>query len=117
MATKFNEFADLILQIPGISNYILVRKDGHIIVHDFKNPESLSTSIIYSGLSCEAIKPMMGLSYFKYLGYTLKNNEKLLVFPLGKYFLGIAHEADAYTPDIVDEVTRIIDSITPKKSI
>lgn len=113
---KINDLVNQILQIEGVMNYILVRDDGHTLSHDFvEHIEKLPSIITFSGLNSEALKPIMGLSYFKYLSYTQKNNEKLLVFPMGKYFLGIWQSADAYTTDIVEEVEKVIDSLTRKK--
>lgn len=112
-----NDFANLILQINGILNYIIVRKDGHILSHNCKNPKILSPFIIFSGLSCDVvIKPAMGLTYFKYLIYTCNNNEKLLIFPMEKYFIGILHHMDAYTPDIVEEVTELLELMDQNES-
>lgn len=115
---NINDFVNFILQIKGIVNYILVRKDGYILTHNCENPNSLSSVITFSGLSSElVIKPMIGLTFFKYLIYSRKNNEKLLIFPLEKYFLGIVHHAEAYTPDIVEEVNRMIDRITQDEAL
>ena len=112
---KINDLVNQILELEGISNYILVRDDGHTLSQNFKDLDALPSIITFSGLNCEALKPLMGLSHFKYLSYTWGNNDKLLIFPLGKYFLGISHPAETYTPDIVDSIEQIIESISRKK--
>ena len=112
---KIDDLVNLVLQIEGVINYILVREDGHTLSHDFENIETLPSIITFSGLNSEVLKPIMGLTYFKYLSYTRENNEKLLIFPLGKYFIGILQDAEAYTPDIVDTMEKIIESITQKR--
>ncbi len=113
---KINELVNLILKIDGVTNYILVRDDGHTLSHNFNNLEALPSIVTFNGLNCEALKPLMGLTYFKYLSYTRKNDEKLLIFPLGKYFLGILQQPEAYTPDIVDKVGIVLDAISRKKT-
>ncbi len=112
---KINDLVNWILQINGVMNYIFVRKDGYTLSHNFKNKDEFTHMITFSGLNCEAVKPLLGLSHFKHMSYTLENNEKLLIFPLGKYLLGIYQNAEAYTPDIVENIERLIDTVTPKK--
>ncbi len=112
---KINDLVNLVSQVEGVVNYILVREDGHTLSNNFENFEALPSIITFSGLNSEILKPTMGLTHFKYLSYTLENNEKLLIFPLGKYFLGILQHAEAYTPDIVDTMEKIIESITQKR--
>ncbi len=112
---KINDLVNLILQIQGVMNYIFVREDGHTMSHNFEDIGTLPSIITFSGLNCEIIKPAMGVSSLKYLSYSRANNEKLLIFPLGKYFLGISQQPEGYTPDIVAQIEGIIDSITSKK--
>ena len=112
---KINDLVSLVVQIQGVMNYILVREDGHTLSHNFENFEALPSIITFSGLNSEVLKPIMGLTYFKYMSYIRENNEKLLIFPLGKYFLGILQDPEAYTPDIVDTIEKIIESITQKR--
>lgn len=112
---KISDLVNLILQIDGVMNYIFVREDGYTLAHNFENKDELTAMITFSGLNCEAMKPIMGLTHFKYMGYTLENNEKLLIFPLGRYLLGIYQHAEAYTPDIVENIERLIEAVTPKK--
>lgn len=111
---KINELVDLVLKIDGVTNYILVRDDGRTLSHNVENHEALSSIITFNGLNCEVIKPILGLTYFRYLSYTRENNEKLLIFPLGKYFLGISQHAEAYTPDIVEGVEKIVEALVRK---
>ncbi len=117
MAVRFDDFAELVMGIDGVMNYTLVRNDGRVMKHNFIDPEPISSTVLFNGLSCDALKPVMGMTYFRHLICIKDNNEKLMVFPIGKYFLGILQGADAYTPDIVNEVTRIIDAVIRNKSL
>lgn len=67
-----------------------------------------------TGLNCRAIKSAIGVMYFKMAGYTRENDEKLLIFPLGKYFIGISQDSEAYTPDITARVEKILRVVTGK---
>ncbi len=111
---KVSDLVNLILQIEGVVNYIFVREDGYTLAHNFENKDELIEMITFSGLNCEAVKPIMGVTHFKYMSYTRENNENLLIFPLGRYLLGISQHAEAYTPDIVDGIQRLIEAVTPK---
>ncbi|HAO23340.1 MAG: hypothetical protein BWK80_47080 [Desulfobacteraceae bacterium IS3] len=116
MAT-IQDFGKRILQIPGITQYLLVRNDGKVMAHNVDAPESLASVILFCGLNCDAIGSVAGLTYLKYLMLTRKNNEKLLIFPMDTYFLGIIQNADAYSPEIVDSVIRLVQMvIKPKKT-
>jgi hypothetical protein len=117
MAVRFDDFADLIMEIDGVMNYTLVRNDGRVMTHNFVEPEPISSTVLFNGLSCDALKPVMGLTNFRHLICIRDNNEELMVFPIGKYFLGILQGADAYTDDIVAEVSRIIDAVIQDRSL
>lgn len=116
MAT-IQDFGKRILQISGIKQYIMVRNDGKVMIHNVESPESLAPVITFCGLNCDAIGSVAGLTYFKYMMLTRKNNEKLLIFPMETYFLGVIQTHDAYSPDIVEQVIRLIQmAIKPKKT-
>lgn len=114
---SLQDFGKRILQISGVRHYILVRNDGKVMVHNLENTDVLAPMIVFGGLSCDAIGSVAGLTYLKYMMLTRKNNEKLLIFPMDAYFLGIIQNPDAYTQDIVDRITKLIQMvIKPKKS-
>lgn len=108
-------FTKLISQIEGVKNYIFVRNDSRVIVHNTNNPDTLSSMIAFSGLSCDAVKSILGTTYFKYFILTRKTGEKLLVFPLENYFLGIIQDSQAYTPDVIQKIMRFITAVTRQK--
>ena len=113
MATT-KDLVKWILRIEGVTAYILVRDDGHIISHNFEDGDTVASIVTYTGLNCRAIKSAIGVMYFKMAGYTRKNDEKLLIFPLGKYFIGISQDSEAYTPDITARVEKILRAVTGK---
>jgi hypothetical protein len=112
---KVNDFINMVLQIEGVMNYLLVNDDGHTMANNFEDPDTLAPIILFNGLNSKVIKPMMGLSYFKYLSCTLKNDEKFLIVPMGRYFLGISHNADAHTPDVVESLEKLVEQFSRKK--
>ena len=111
MAT-IQDFTNRLMKIAGVNGYILVRHDGHIITHNVENPESLSSMIVFSGLSCEALKTVAGTTYFSYFMLTRETMEKFFIFPIDNFFLGIFQSADAYSPDLVNKITQFIQAVT-----
>lgn len=107
-------FGNRIQKIQGIKSYMLVRNDGRVIVHSVENPEKLSEMVVFSGLSCEALKPVIGATFFKHLCLTGPDKEMFLIFPMETYFLGVYLEEDAYPPDVIQRVHRFLTVITAK---
>jgi hypothetical protein len=114
MAT-LQDFGKRISQIPGVKQYLVVRNDGKTMLHDVESPEPLSSMIVFCGLNCDAIGSVAGLTCPRYLMMTRKNGEKLLIFPMDSYFLGIIQKPDAYSPDVVDNVIRMIRMVVKSK--
>jgi hypothetical protein len=106
------DFGNRVAQIPGIKNYLLVRNDGKVIIHNIEKPESLASMVAFNGLNCEAIGSVLGLTYFKYIMITRKNSEKLIIFPMDTFFLGIIQNPDAYSNDVADNVIQLIQTVT-----
>lgn len=109
------EFGERIAAIEGIRSYVVVRKDGFLIAHNVANPEELATTVVINGLGAEAVKNSLGGSYFRYLEFARNNKENLLVFPIEKYFLGIVQEAEAYGPELAEQVIQYIMTLTRKQ--
>ena len=42
--------------IPGVSEFVLVRQDGHIVVHDSQDSDRLGQMVMLCGINCDAIK-------------------------------------------------------------
>lgn len=114
MAT-IQEFSKRISDIEGVKSYILIRNDGHVVTHNVDDPETVSTMIVFSGLSSDEIRSVMGFSGLSYFILTRENKEKLLIFPIRTYFLGIFQQADAYGPDVIEKVQEFIHAITKQK--
>jgi len=102
------EFSKGIAAIPGIRSYLLVRKDGLLITHNLVNPEELAAAVVSSGLGAAAVKSSLGGSCFRYLAFARANQEKLLVFPIGNYFIGIVQDAETSAPELAAEVIQYI---------
>jgi predicted regulator of Ras-like GTPase activity (Roadblock/LC7/MglB family) len=109
------DFGNRVAQVPGIKNYLLVRNDGKVIIHNIEKPESLASMVAFNGLNCEAISSMVGLTNLKYMMVTSKSNERLFIFPIDTSFLGIIQDPDAYSNDVVDNVIQLIQTVAKPK--
>ncbi|MFP4350442.1 MAG: hypothetical protein ACOC3W_03580 [Thermodesulfobacteriota bacterium] len=109
-------FAQRVLKIEGVEQFIFIRNDGHILIHNVENPQSLSALTAFTGLSGEALRTVIGTTYFKHLSFSRRSKENFLIFPLNNYFLGILQHAEAYTPDVVQRVNRLIQAITRSRT-
>lgn len=105
-------FAQRVLKIDGVEQFIFIRNDGHILIHNVENPETLSALVAFTGLSGEAMRAVIGATYFRHLHISRQNKENFLIFPLDNYFLGILQHSEAYTPDVIHRVARLIQAIT-----
>jgi len=63
-------FAQRVLKIEGVEQFIFIRNDGHILIHNVENPQSLSALAAFTGLSGEAIRTVIGTTYFKHLSFS-----------------------------------------------
>lgn len=85
--TALQDFAR-VMDVVGVSEYVLVRQDGHVMVHEAKDYEALGHIVQLCGVNCDAIKTGIP-SRFHYFLYNRECGEHLLVFPIGSYYLGV----------------------------
>lgn len=97
--------------IEGVGQYILVRNDGHIVTHNTSNAVELSSTIVMSGQNCKNLENFLDCGQCMYLCIERNNGNNLLVFPLGKYFLGIVEESDSDTKTTVDSIINYLRTI------
>ena len=105
------ELVNGIQKIQGLDGYVIVKQDGQVLSHNVANVEPLSALIVMCGLNGNIIKSDVGASLFKYLVVARKTNERLLVFPMGTFWLGLLQRQEAYTPDIVNKVQAMINGM------
>lgn len=108
-------FADRIEQIDGVSNYIVVRNDGQMIIHNLDEPEKLTSLLTFGGFNTQAIQKTLGFSQFGYLVYIRPRNQNLIIFSLDKYFLGIVQKMDSNQSRLIEEVGRFLFKLKNQK--
>jgi hypothetical protein len=108
-------FANRIEQIKGVHNYIVVRNDGQIIIHNLDKPEKLTSLVTFGGFNAKIIQKSLGFSQLGHLVFTRPQNQNLIVFSLDKYYLGILQEIDSNQTQLIDEVSRFLFNLQNQK--
>lgn len=105
MAT-LEDFAK-VKDVVGVAEYVLVRQDGQLMVHDAKDYDALSRVVMLCGSNCDAIKAGIP-SRFHYFLFSRECGEHLLVFPVGGYYLGVVQSADVESAQVALAVTAFV---------
>jgi hypothetical protein len=104
-------FAQTISHMTGVARFVLVRNDGQVIIHNLADPDELATTITLAGTNVQEIQKASGFSPFKYLLFPHPLGEHLLVFALGKYFLGVRVQSDCDNNALIDEITAYLQTL------
>ena len=98
--SDFNKLSN----IKGIAQFILVRKDGHVVTHNSPKMVELSSTIVMSGRNCQKLEEFLESGNCIYLHVEREQGSNLLIFSLGKYFLGVIEKTDSDTKKTVDSI-------------
>lgn len=96
----------------GVVGYLLVREDNHIVVHNTEDPEKLSSAIIACVKDCREIEDFLDTGQFSRLCVERKEGNNLLIFSLGKYFLGIIKTDDVNPSTMVDSIISYLKTLS-----
>lgn len=100
MATTkdFSKLAD----IEGVGNYILVRNDGYVVSENYEDAVALSSAIVTSGKYCDSLADDLAGRRYIYCCIERTSGENILVFSLGRYYLGIIQHSASASQSIAD---------------
>ncbi len=97
--------------VVGVAEYVLVRQDGHLMVHDAQDHEALAQLVLLCGSNCDAIKADIP-SRFHYFLFSRECGEHLMVFPVGGYYLGVvqtsAVESSHVATTVIDFIRKLV---------
>lgn len=110
--TTLHDFTK-VKDVVGVAEYVLVRQDGHLMVHDAKDHEALAQLVGLCGTNCDAIKAGIP-SRFHYFLFSRECGEHLLVFPVGGYYLGIVQAAAVESSHVALTVMAFIRKLVRK---
>lgn len=93
--------------VPGVAEYVLVRQDGRLMVHEAKDHDALAQLVVLCGTNCDAIKADIS-SRFHYFLFSRECGEHLLVFPVGGYYLGVVQTSAVASSHVAQTVIAFI---------
>jgi hypothetical protein len=99
-------------QINGVSNYILVRGDGQIISQNMENAASFAPIITNGGTQCDTLSTDMGGNRYIHLCIERESGNDLLIFSLGRYYLGIFKHPESERQEIIDNVIYFLKNLS-----
>ncbi len=93
-----------ISKIKGVAQYIFLDNTGNVAAHDIKDPKRASEMVFSSGQNIQAI----GRNNFKYAVFSRKNQNSIIIFPIGNYFLGVVKQKDTDILALVDIILKFL---------
>ncbi len=103
---------DRLAQIDGVAHYVLVSGDGQVISQDMEDAASLGPIIAAGGTQCDALAADMGGNRYIHLCIEQESGNDLLVFSLGRYYLGILKHAESQRQEIIDNVIYFLKNLS-----
>lgn len=98
--------------IEGVNNYVLVRNDGFVVSENYEDAISLTSAIVTSGKYCDSLTDDLEFGRYLYCCIERLSGENVLIFSLGRYYLGIIKHADTDPQRLADAVMAFIKSLS-----
>lgn len=97
--------------IEGVSHFILVRNDGHVVAHNTDKAGELSSTIVMGGRNCNKLQDYIDCGQSSHLCVERTNGSNYMVFTLGNYFLGILQDPDYDSQTTAEAVINYLKTI------
>jgi hypothetical protein len=110
MATA-NDFSRL-GDIEGVAKYILVRNDGYVVSDNYSEAVALSSAIVTSGKYCDSLADDLDGKRYIYCCVERTSGDNVLVFSLGRYYLGIIKHPDTDPQKLADTIISFLKALT-----
>lgn len=107
-AKDFSRIGD----IEGVANYILVRDDGYVVSENCDQAVSLASAIVTSGKNCDSLTQDLKGRRYIYCCIERTSGNNILIFSLGRYYLGIIKHSDSNPQQLADTVIGFLKALT-----
>lgn len=107
-AKDFSKLGD----IDGVSSYILVRNDGYVVSENYGEAVALSSAIVTSGEYCDSLAGNLAGRSYIYCSIERDSGNDVLVFSLGKYYLGVIKHADTIPGHLADTTIAFLKNLS-----
>jgi len=98
--------------IEGVANYILVRNDGYVVSDNYPDAVTLSSSIVTTGKSCDSLADDLSGRRYIYCCVERKSGDNILVFLLGRYYLGIIKHPATEPQVLADSIIAFLRTLS-----
>ena len=98
-------------RIKGVDQYVLVDNRGNIMIHDMTEFENVAEVV----WSCGRSLSVLGKKKFKYAVFLRKNKNDFLIFPVGRYYLGVVERKGCVTAEVADAVMDFLNTRLGKR--
>ena len=107
-AKDFSKLGD----IEGVSRYILVRNDGYVVSENHEDAVALSSAIVTSGKYCDSLTDDLDGRRYIYCCVERNSGNNVLVFSLGRYYLGIIKHSDTDPQQLADTIIGFLKALS-----
>ena len=107
-AKDFSRLGD----IEGVSRYILVRNDGYVVSENYEEAVALSSAIVTSGKYCDSLADDLEGRRYIYCCVERTSGDNVLVFSLGRYYLGIIKHSDTDSQQLADTIIGFLKALS-----
>ncbi len=101
--------------IDGVDQYLFIRRDGHVVAHNFKDPEETVSTVVMIAENCESLQRDMGNSRCLYCQFQRSSGQHLLIFLLGNYYLCILQRPDCDSHTTVENIITYLNKLTRER--
>lgn len=98
--------------IEGVANYILVRNDGYVVSENYNDAVSISSSIVTTGQLCDSLADDLSGRRYIYCCVERTSGDNILVFSLGRYFLGIIKHPSSDPQALADSIIAFLRTLS-----
>ncbi len=109
------EFARL-AQINGVADYLLVRADGQVIAQQqtdsMENGAPLALLVAAAGSQSDGMAADMGGNRYIHCCIERESGNDLLIFSLGRLYLGVVKHAESGRQEIIDNVIYFLKNLS-----
>jgi len=106
--SKINEFLNELGSLPGVDSYLLVNDGGQLVTKTKLASEELGAAMQVILLASRKIQTSLGMKRLRHLNLADDDGGRLLIFPLGRYLLGISQLKDQVEHDLSALVPELI---------
>lgn len=99
-------------QINGVARYILVRGNGHVVSQNMEDMAGFGPIVSHCGAQCDALGADMNGNRYIHLCIERDSGNDLLVFSLGRYYLGIMKHEESDRQETIDNVIYFLQNLS-----